>query len=60
MGTKTDREVLGVRDRVQDLLLTHVCDIFRCKDEIWVVAFLPSCTVEGFWQFSIMDECEVT
>ena len=29
------------------------------NDEIWVLAFLPSCIVEGFRQFRIMDECEV-
>ena len=59
MGTNTDRAMLGVRDRVHDLLLTHVRDDSRCKDEILVVAFLPSCTVERFRQFSTMDECEV-
>ena len=59
MDTSTDRAVLGVRDMVHDWLLTHLHDASRCKDEIWVVAFFSSCTVEGFRQFSIMDECEL-
>ena len=29
----------------------------RCNDGIWVVSFLPSCTVEIFRQFRIVDEC---
>ena len=48
VGTNTDRVVLGVWDRVHDLLITHIRDTSICKYEIWAVAFLPSCTVEGF------------
>ena len=35
-----------VWDMVHDRLLTHVCDAIRCEDEVSVVAFLPSRTVE--------------
>ena len=37
------------------------CLIFNlsgpCKDEVLVVTFLPSCTVERLLYFRIMDEC---
>ena len=48
VGTNIDGAVLGVLDMAHECLLTHDRDAYRCKDEIWVVAFLPSCTVELF------------
>ena len=59
LHANTDGAVLCVWDRVHDRLLTHVCDAIRCKDEVWVVAFLPSRTVEWLRQFSIMDEWKI-
>ena len=52
-------KVLCVWDRVHDRPLRHVCDALRCEDEVWVVAFLPSRTVEWLRQFSIMNECKI-
>ena len=46
LHANTDGVVLCVWDRVYDRLLTHVCDALRCEDEVWVVVFLPSRTVE--------------
>ena len=46
LHANTYGSVLCVWDRVHDLLLTHVCDAIRCEDEVWVVVFLPSRTVE--------------
>ena len=59
LNDNIDGAVLSVWDRVHDWLLTHVCDAIRCEDEVWVVSFLPSRTVEWFWQYSIMDECKI-
>ena len=46
LHANTDVAVLCVWDRVHDLILTHVCDAIRCGDDVWVIAFLPSGTVE--------------
>ena len=59
LHANTDRTVLCAWDRVHDRLLTHVCNAIRCEDEVWVVAFLPSRTVEWLRQFGIMDECKI-
>ena len=59
LHANTDGAGLCVWDRVHDRLLTHVCDALRCEDEVWVVAFLPSRTVEWLRQFSIMNECKI-
>ena len=40
VGTNTNRAILGMLYMVHDWLLTHIGDASRCKDEIWVVAFL--------------------
>ena len=33
--------------------------MFAMLPDAKMTSFLPACTVEGFRQFSIMDECEV-
>ena len=48
LHANTDGVVLCVWNRVHDRLLTHVCDGIRCEDEVCVVAFLPSRTVDDF------------
>ena len=53
----TNGAMLSTGDRVSNRLHTHVINTGRCKNEIWVVTFFPSCTVERFRQFRILNEC---
>ena len=46
-----DRTVLCMGDGIYDLLLTHVCDVFSCEDEVRVVAFLA--LLKEFGRFTL-------
>ena len=41
------RIVLCMGDMINDLLLTHICDVFSCEDAVQAVAFPSLYTVEG-------------
>ena len=45
-------------DVIHKLLLTHVCAVLSCEDEVRIT-FLPHCTVEGI-RFSYMGSVSVS
>ena len=47
--SNTDGTMLSTGNTAYNRFHKHVINAGRCKDEVWVVTFLPSCTVERFY-----------